>query len=134
MDQKLENVLNLALETPEEERIKTDNLNLGFDNATRTWELIAKYHGSLEELAEEGIGVEYLIAGYCILTVPEHLVDQLSGLDQIEYVEKPKRYYYTVENAKSASCIPPVTSREPFLTGKGVLVAVLDSGECVSGL
>jgi hypothetical protein len=134
MDQKLENVLNLALETPEEVRVKTDNLNLGFDDQTRTWELIAKYHGSLEELIRLGVGVEYLIAGYCILTVPEHLVDQLSGLDQIEYIEKPKRYYYAVENAKSASCIPPVTSREPFLTGKGVLVAVLDSGECVSGL
>lgn len=30
--------------------------------------------------------------------------------------------------AKEASCIPQVTQREPYLTGEGVIVAVLDSG------
>lgn len=30
--------------------------------------------------------------------------------------------------AKEASCIPQVTQREPYLTGRGVIVAVLDSG------
>ncbi len=30
--------------------------------------------------------------------------------------------------AKEASCIPQVTQREPFLTGEGVILAVLDSG------
>jgi hypothetical protein len=132
MDQKLENLLNMALATPEDERKKTDTLNLGYNDTTKSWELIAKYHGSLDVLIDAGVGVEYLIAGYCILTVPENLVELLSTLDEIEYVEKPKRYYYSVENAKSSSCIPQMTSRDPFLTGKGVLVAVLDSGACVN--
>lgn len=33
--------------------------------------------------------------------------------------------------AKEASCIPQVTLRDPRLTGQGVLIAVLDSGERV---
>lgn len=33
--------------------------------------------------------------------------------------------------AKAISCIPQVTLREPNLTGEGVIVAVLDSGERV---
>ncbi|MDR0949626.1 MAG: hypothetical protein LBM69_08950 [Lachnospiraceae bacterium] len=128
MTQKLENVLNLALETPESVRLKTDNLNVGYQSNTRTWELIVKYHGSLDELEAYGIIVEYLIPGYGILTVPENLVETVSGWEQIEYIEKPKRYYYTIEDAKSTSCISSVETREPFLSGEGVLIAVLDSG------
>lgn len=33
-----------------------------------------------------------------------------------------------MKNGKIASCIIPVTARTPFLTGEGVLVAVIDSG------
>ena len=78
MDQKLENILNLALETPEEEREQTESLNVGYSAETRSWELIVKYHGSLDRLREQNIVVEELIAGYAILTVPEALVDTVS--------------------------------------------------------
>lgn len=128
MNQKLENLLNLALETPEEVREQTDNLNVGFDSAGRTWELIVKYHGSLERLELLNVVIEYLIAGYAILTVPEGLVDLVGELEEIEYVEKPKRYYYSVTQARTDTCVLPVTLRAPFLSGQGVLVAVLDSG------
>lgn len=128
MSQKLENLLNLALETPLEERLLTDNLNVGFQEESRTWEVIVKFHGSLDVLKSLNVQVEYLIAGYAILTVPEALVELVGQLEQIEYVEKPKRYYFADVEAKTESCILPVTLREPFLTGEGVLVAVLDSG------
>ena len=144
MNQKLENLLNLALETPENIRLQTDNLNVGFDSAEQTWELIVKYHGSLDELSALNIRVEYLIAGYAILTVPEKLVDSVAELEEIEYVEKPKRYYYssvsqltmaqlTAPLSESTdiltdACVYPVTRREPFLSGEGVLIAVIDSG------
>ena len=94
MDQKLENILNLALETPEEEREQTESLNVGYSAEIRSWELIVKYHGSLDRLREQNIVVEELIAGYAILTVPEALVDTVSDTPEIEYVEKPKRFYY----------------------------------------
>ena len=57
-DQKLENVLRLALETRLEERLQTEDLNIGFDETKKTWELIVKYHGKLDGLRQAGIAVE----------------------------------------------------------------------------
>ncbi|WP_276949991.1 S8 family peptidase [Acetatifactor muris] len=128
MNQKLEDLLQLALQTPEEVREKTEELNTGFDENTRTWELIVKYHGSLDALKALNIGVEYLIAGYAVLTVPEQLVERVAELEEVEYVEKPKRFFYGVETPTANSCIAQVTLRDPYLTGEGVLVAILDSG------
>lgn len=128
MNQKLEELLQLALQTPENVRIQTEDLNVGFNTDNRTWELIVKYHGSLEALEALNIQVEYLIAGYALLTVPEQLVDSVAKLEEIEYVEKPKRFFYGVEMPADNSCIAQVTFRHPFLTGSGVLIAVLDSG------
>lgn len=131
MNQKLEELLQLALQTPEEVRAQTEELNVGFDEESRSWEVIVKYHGSLDALEVLGIQVEYLIAGFALLTVPEQLVDRIVELEEIEYVEKPKRYFYGVEGPTENSCIAQVTLRDPFLTGRGVLIAVLDSGERV---
>ncbi len=128
MNQKLENLLQFALQTPEETRERTEDLNVGFDEETRTWELIVKYHGSLELLEVLGVRVEYLIAGYAILTVPQELVEAVAGLEEIEYVEKPKRYFYGVTDPVTDSCIVQAAGRDFFLSGKGVLIAVLDSG------
>ncbi len=127
-NQKFENILNLALETSEEVREKTLNLNVGFEERSRTWELIVKYNGSLDILKEQGVLVEELLAGYAILTVPEILVDEVAAYPQIEYVEKPKRLFFSVERGKEASCILPVTLRSPFLDGEGVLIGIIDSG------
>lgn len=127
-NQKIENLLNLALETLESTREKSLNLNVGYEMAGNTWELIVKYNGDLSELRERGIVAEELIAGYAILTVPETEVDNVAGLPQIEYVEKPKRLFFAVEKGKDASCIPQVTVRPPYLSGDGVLVAIIDSG------
>lgn len=128
MNQKLEDILQLALQTPEQTRALTEELNVGFDTQARTWELIVKYHGSLETLKALGIEVEYLIAGYAVLTVPEQFVDRMVELEEIEYVEMPKRYFYDIEMPTDNSCIAQVTLRHPNLSGAGVLVAVLDSG------
>lgn len=127
-NQKLEDILNLALETAEPVREKSLNLNVGYEAASNTWELIVKYNGDLSWLKERGITVEELLAGYAILIVPEEMVDMVAELEEIEYVEKPKRLFFAVENGKEASCILPVTGRTPYLDGEGVIVAVIDSG------
>ncbi len=128
MSEKMENQLNLALETPEAVREQTMDLNVGFDAAERTWELIVKYNCSLTDLQTDGVVVEPLIAGYAILTVPEGLVNAVTANPGIEYVEKPKNFYYSVEGPSARACISSVLDREPFLSGSGVLLAVLDSG------
>ena len=42
-DQKLDNLLNLALDATEEEREKSRNLNVGYEKQARKWEIIVKY-------------------------------------------------------------------------------------------
>ncbi len=125
---KMENLLNLALETPQEEREKSLNLNVGYVEESNSWEVIVKYNGSLDRLMQSGIVVEELILGYAILTVPQALVASLADLEEIEYIEKPKRLFFEITEEKNVSCIPQVTLRPPYLTGTGCLIAVLDSG------
>ena len=127
-NQKLENLLNLAMAVTEEERLKSGQLNVGFSEKNRTWELIVKYNGDIARFANELIQIEELIAGYAIVTLPENLVDAFSKLNEVEYVEKPKRLYFSTLQGKRASCIFPVTTRQPFLTGKNVLIGIIDSG------
>lgn len=126
--QKNENLLNLALETPVSEREQSLELNVGYDETDKTWEVIVKYHGSLQELTQFGILVEELIAGYAILTVPESQMDILASTEQIEYVEKPKRLFFSDLTGNTASCYAPGSRIYGELTGRGVLVAVIDSG------
>lgn len=134
--QKLENLLNLALDTPMAERDRSLELNVGFDQEDSTWELIVKYHGDLRQgLAvlntlprQELIRIEELIAGYAILTVPESLIEALAAVEEIEYIEKPKRLFFADLGGNTASCYAPGSRIYRELTGKGVLVAVIDSG------
>lgn len=130
-NQKLENLLNLALEVEEAQRQKSGQLGVGYLEAAGKWELIVKYNGDIKRLQSNVIQVEELIAGYAIVTIPEELIDTFTQLDEVEYVEKPKRLYFSTLQGKQASCIFPVTSREPYLTGRNVLIAVIDSGERV---
>lgn len=128
MNQKLENLLQLALQTSEETRERTEDLNIGFDERARTWEVIVKYHGSLDILETLNVQIEYLIAGYALLTVPEGLVEAVAELEQIEYVEKPKRFFYDVIGPAEDSCIQQLSRRDLSLSGRGTLIAVADSG------
>ena len=91
---KLENLLNLALAATEAELQKSQILSTGYTPATRTWELIVKYHGALERLESEVIHIEPLINGYAIATVREDFVDAFADLEEVEFVEKPKRLYF----------------------------------------
>ena len=126
--QKQENLLSLAMESTEEERIKSQILNVGIDNEEKRWEVIVKYHGNLEKIANDEIQVELLIAGYAIVTLPAFLLDALAQLEEVEYIEKPKSLVYDLYEAKAESCILPVSVPVGELSGKGVLIAVIDSG------
>ena len=130
-DQKAENLLNLALSVPEETRGRTEELNVGYDRVERTWEIIVKYHGNLESTLNEqfpGVSGTYLLSSFAILRVPERDVPGVIALPEIEYAEKPKRLFFALNRARAASCFLPVQTGTDGLTGKGVLVAVIDSG------
>ncbi len=127
-DQKIENLLNLALSATPEEREKSDILSVGYSEEAKTWDLIVKYTGSLEKYASEIIQIVELYNEYAIITVPENLVEAVSDWPEVEYIEKPKRLYFQVTQGKRASCISLVQVPPLGLTGRGVLVAVIDSG------
>ena len=42
----------------------------------------------------EVIHIEPLINGYAIATVREDFIDAFADLDEVEFVEKPKRLYF----------------------------------------
>ena len=49
-NEKMENLLNLALAATQEEREKSLELDIGYDSAEQTWEVIVKFVGTTEEL------------------------------------------------------------------------------------
>lgn len=133
---KIENLLNLALDVSEQERMRSPALSVGFDENDRTWEVIVRYFGTLETLQREfpQWQITELLNEYAIIRLPESQIQQLAGSTQIEYIEKPKQLYFEAAEGRRASCMLPVqTGRgaagsETNLSGAGVLVAVIDSG------
>lgn len=127
-DQKIDNLLNLAMNATPQERTKSENLNVGYDSTTRLWDVIVKYSGSESGLDGSGIQVIPLLGGYAVVTLLEAEIDAYSDREQVEFIEKPKRLYFETFEAREASCILPVQSGADGLTGEGVLVGIVDSG------
>ncbi|MGC4020272.1 MAG: S8 family peptidase [Muricomes sp.] len=128
MSQKVENLLNLALDATEEERLKSLELDVGYNPEDREWDLIIKYSGSLDEVREIATSVTRLYNEYAIVTIRESEINRLANIHEVEFIEKPKRLFFQVVNGKRVSCIDSV-QRPPFsLFGAGTLVAILDSG------
>lgn len=127
-DQKIDNLLNLAMDATPEERTKSENLNVGFDLEEKMWDVIVKYSGSESVLTGEDIQVVPLLGGYAVVTLPESEIDAYSDRERIEFIEKPTRLYFETFQAREASCILPVQAGSNGLTGKGILVGVVDSG------
>lgn len=145
-NEKIENLLNLALDATEQEREKSLDLDTGYDKEERTWEVIVKFgetEESLKRLLAENFPKEYdrikitnLRNEYAILLLPEHIVELVAALTEIEYMEKPKLLFFAVNNGRRVSCINPLqtgqmrggTAGRNDLSGTGVIVAVIDSG------
>lgn len=127
-EQKIDNLLNLAMDATPREREKSGNLNVGYQAETRLWEVIVKYSGQEEGLSGEGISVVPLLGGYAVVTIPETEIDAFSRRTQVEFVEKPKRLYFATAQGKRASCISSVQTGREGLSGEGILVGAADSG------
>ena len=70
-NQKMENVLNLALGATPQELERSETLAVGFDPEENTWEVIVKHSRPLEGLEDMGVKQVELLNQYSILTVPE---------------------------------------------------------------
>ena len=126
--QKLENLLNLALNSSEDEREKSLNLNVGYDPIDREWDLIIKYSGSLDDVRNIASRVTKLLNEYAIIRITESRIEMLSQIPEVEYIEKPKRLFFQTAEGRRVSCINTVQDARLSLSGQGILVAVIDSG------
>lgn len=130
-DGKIENLLEMALDTTEAVREKSENLSAGYDKEDNQWEIILRYSGNISDLEEAYGTVTELLGGYAILKVTERQLRQLSDNPRVEYIEKPKALSFAVYEGKLASCINPVQNPPYNLSGRGVLVGIIDSGDSV---
>lgn len=127
---KRENLLNLALDATRRELDQSVDLQTGYDTAQQTWEVIIRYSIPLDQLRQEypQIVITELLNGYAIAVVPQDLMEQFTNRAEIEYIEKPKRLFFAVDQGIRASCISAVQSSFFNLSGKGILCGLADSG------
>ena len=128
LSQKIENLLNLALDATPEERQKSQELDVGYTEEDNEWELIIKYSGSLDRVRETAVSVTELLNGYAIVIVRGSRISALAGLPEVDFIEKPKSLFFETENGRRTSCIDVVQAPPLLLSGRGVLVGIVDSG------
>lgn len=129
-NQKIETLFRAALNATPEERAKSNDLAIGFSPAEDLWEVIIKYNGNLSELVQKypQLIVIELLNNYGVLRIPESLIDSVVAEEMVTYMEKPKQLFYNALDGKRAACITSLQAQMPSLTGKGILVGIIDSG------
>lgn len=142
--QKIEPQLQNALAATPLELSRAPELAFGrltLPNASIRWEVIVRYYGSWEAVAEAFPAMNYtlLLGQFAIAALTEAELYALTEFPQILYIEKTKRFFYeTYHSKKTLSPLPvpqhtmPAASlhsqQTDSLSGQGVLVAVIDSG------
>lgn len=132
-NQKIDAMLNLSMDVTGGQRRKSRELGTGYDEETRTWQVIIRYTGDFEMIRAQfpDRPSQVLYNQFAILSLTREEIERLSSLLQVQFVEKPKQLYFSVETGRSVSCINRVQASGQstyHLTGQGVLVAVIDSG------
>lgn len=132
MKENIENLLNISMEVTENQRQQNRQLSAGFDSENDTWEIIVKYAGDEQELEEFfGHPFVFLYNQYAISRGTKEEIERLAEYPRVEWVEKPKTLEYAFTDGVRASCVTQISSPRGELTGRGVLIAVIDSGERV---
>lgn len=128
MSQKIENMLNLALEATPGERERSGELEIGFDPEEDVWELIVKYSGTLDAVREIAQSVTELMNGYAVIAIREERIEELAAFPEVEFIEKPKSLYFEAAVGRQVSCVDSVQSPPFSLKGNGILIGIVDSG------
>ena len=129
IDQKRENLLNLALAATEVERRRVPELSAGYNASGKTWEVIVQYQGDLAFLDGQGSSRDAAAVFVCHSSgsgVPDGLrngtaADYVSG----EAEAFVFRGCVCAEHILYYAC---AGGGYPGLSGNGVLLACIDSG------
>ena len=135
---KLDNQLNYSLATPEDLRVRTDNLNVGYETRNNAWELIVKYVGDIFQGIDDAgltgrVKVATLIGDYAVITISEGDIERFAEIEQVFFIERPTRLWFALEEAREEICLYSEgengqEENVSGLTGEGVLVGIIDSG------
>lgn len=126
--QKAENMLNLATETPLSQREESLELNIGYEPQENSWEILFRHSDDLSFLQALPYPLVKLFGSYGLALVPESELAAFASFPQILYIEKPKNLFFQTSLATGTSCLTPLRSPSLTLTGKGILLAIIDSG------
>lgn len=133
MNQKIETLLQVSLAATSEEREKEEELRTGYEKEIDSWEIIFSYAGDIKYLEEKYPRAHFrkLLNRYVVAVLPGTAIEQLAKEKMVEWIEKPKRMFFELENGKREACIPQV--QRPLygsggLFGEGTLIAIIDSG------
>ena len=135
INQKLNPALALSLSLDDTKRMESPWLRSGFSPDINTWKLILFYNGSLEEIQKE-IPFSFipLLGNFAILFIQEKYLPAFLAYPKVLYVELSSPIYENALTVIASSCLPDyniITGRnvnETTLTGKGPVIAILDSG------
>lgn len=135
INQKLNPELALSLSLDDTKRMESPLLRSGFSPDINTWKLILFYNGSLEEIQKE-IPFSFipLLGNFAILFIQEKYLPAFLAYPQVLYVELSRPIYENALTGIASSCLPDyniITGRNvnaTTLTGKGTVIAILDSG------
>lgn len=132
---KIDNMLALAIDVGREQRERTLELEVGFDSGPGLWEIIVRCEDdAFARWQALGIEVTALSGGYALLRLTAGQIRQIAAQEELLWAEKPRSLFFYQEPVRSdfsrqISCLPQrENGNEDELTGKGVLVAAIDSG------
>ena len=124
-NEKIDSSLSLALQIPENEMVQSGSLQFGYQQEARQWQIIVKYIGDIKRFEEifQDTRVVELLNQYAIITTREEYIAAIAAMPEIEYIEKPKRLYFNLEQGRSASCINTIP-KNPQDQGGELFLAV----------
>lgn len=127
-DPKADAALNLSLSLPDS--LKERSLSLSAVQTGDIWEILVLASEDLSFLSNlyPQIEVSMLYENFAVIRLPAALIPVISMLPSILYIEMPKYISFELLQGKRASCITQVQQPPLSLTGKGVLVGIVDSG------
>ena len=114
MNPRIENLLQISADTSEDIRQQVPDMDAGFDDSDRTWEIIVKTAGSLDRIRSIYTNAEFtqLLCGYWIVRTTIDSIEALAAEPEIIFIEKPKALYFELYAAKSEACVNVAKAEE----------------------
>ena len=129
-NQKIDVSLRASLEATPAERNASDDLSTG-SSSDGFWNLIVLYTGSPQTLQNEfsSSSFTFLLGNYAIVKISEDDIPSLAAFPQVIYIERPRQLFFEIVSARQSSCLSAIQENSSYgLTGKGILISVIDSG------